>query len=207
MNNKSFLFGILGVLFFILGTILAGFQFENYSHISQLISESYAIGTHYGISLRFFIFLPSGFFIALFAFLSINVLPKSTLTKIGLLGIGIFYGIATIIVSIFPCDAGCNKELIDPSLSQIIHNLTGFLTYTIVPICLILVGISARKWTNGKQVFYVGIVCGIISFIFVSILFADLKSEFVGLYQRIIEASILLWIFTCSFYVKGLKKK
>jgi len=63
-------------------------------------------------------------------------------TKIGFCGLGIFYGIATIIVGLFPCDKGCNKELIDPSVLQVIHNLTGLLTYIFVPISIILIGVG-----------------------------------------------------------------
>ena len=206
MNNKAFLSGIIASILFILGTILGGLQLPGYSHVSQLISESYAIGTPFGASLRFFVFLPSGVLFTLFTWYAIQSLPKNILTKISLLGIGIFYGLATIVVSIFPCDAGCNKEFIDPSISQLIHNLTGLITYTLVPIFIILLGISARNWKNGKTVFYAGLICGIVSFLFVNILSIDLNSEFVGLYQRVVESSILLFIVICSFYIKDFNK-
>jgi Protein of unknown function (DUF998) len=201
-SSKASWFGFSGVIFFVVSTILAGLQFSNYSHISQLISESYAIGTPYGVQLRYFGFLPSGIFFAAFAFFAIRALPKSNLTKIALAGIGIFYGIATIAVSIFPCDKGCDKELVDPSVAQLIHNLTGFLTYTVVPVCLLILGIAARKWTNGKTMSYLGIACGLTAIIFVGILSADLHSKFAGLYQRIIEGAVLVWITACSFYFK-----
>ena len=97
MNSiKASWCGLLGVIFFVSATILAGLQFSNYSHLSQLISESYAIGTPYGVQLRYLGFIPSGIFITAFAFIAIKNVPKSTLTQIGFLGIGIFYGIATI---------------------------------------------------------------------------------------------------------------
>ena len=207
MNSiKASWFGLLGVIFFVSATILAGLQFSNYSHLSQLISESYAIGTPYGVQLRYLGFIPSGIFITAFAFIAIKNVPKSTLTQIGFLGIGIFYGIATIIVSLFPCDEGCDKELVDPSLSQLIHNLTGLLTYIIVPISLIIIGVSARKWPNNKYVSHVGIVCGLTSVLFVGMLSSDLQSKFAGLYQRIIEGSILTFIITCSIYFRTLQK-
>ncbi|MEO6684103.1 MAG: DUF998 domain-containing protein [Ginsengibacter sp.] len=199
-------FGLLGVIFFVSSTILGGLQFSNYSHLSQLISESYAIGTPYGVQLRFFGFIPSGIFITAFAFLAIKNLPKSKITQIGFLGIGIFYGIGTIVVSLFPCDKGCNKELIDPSLSQLIHNLTGLLTYIIVPISLIIISASARKWPNSKCVSYLSFICGLTAVLFVSILSADLQSKFAGLFQRIIEGSILTFIITYSIYFRMLQK-
>lgn len=204
---KASWFGILGVLFFVSAAILGGLQFSNYSHISQLISESYAIGTPYGLQLRYLGFLPSGIFIAAFAFYAARALPKSTFTKLGFAGLGVFYGIATIIVSLFPCDKGCDKELVDPSFSQLIHNLTGLLTYIIVPICLLIHGIVARKWANGKYLSYLGIASGLTAILFVGILSSDLHSKVVGLYQRIIEGSALLWIVVCSFYLRTLHKR
>lgn len=208
MNGiKASWFGLLGVLFFISATILGGLQFSEYSHISQLISESYAIGTPYGLQLRYVGFLPSGIFIAAFAYYAARVLPKSSLAKLGFAGLGVFYGIATIIASLFPCDQGCDKELVDPSLSQVIHNLTGLLTYMIVPICLLILGIAARKWANGTYVSYLGIACGLTAILFVGVLSTDLHSKVVGLYQRIIEGSVLVWIVVCSFYLKTLHKQ
>ena len=148
-----------GVIFFISATILGGLQFLNYSHSSQLISESYAIGTPYGIQFRYLGFIPSGIFITSFSFLAIKNLPKSKLTQIGFLGIGIFYGIATIIVSLFPCNKGCDKELVDPSFLLFLHNLSGLLTYIIVPISLIFIGVSAKKWAKNKYVSHVSVIC------------------------------------------------
>ena len=138
MSNKLlFYIGILGVTFFVIASILGGFQFDDYDPISQYISETVAVDAPYGKTLRFFGFIPSGILLTIFAFEGLKKFPKSNLTKIGFWGLGVFYGIATIIVGIFPCDKGCNKELIDPSISQIIHNLTGMMTYIFVPISII----------------------------------------------------------------------
>ncbi len=208
MNGiKAAWFGLLGVFFFISSVIIGGLQLSGYSHISQLISESYAIGTPYGFQLRYSGFLPSGLFIALFTLYAVRTLPKSTLTKSGFAGLGLFYGIATIIVSVFPCDKGCNKEFVNPSISQLIHNLTGLLTYLIVPISLLLLGIAAQKWIKGKYVSYIGITCGLTALLFVVVLSSDLHSKIAGLYQRIIEGSILLWIVVCSFYLRSVPKE
>jgi len=198
----AYLSGLSGVALFILASFLGGLQFENYSHTSQLISESYAIGTPYGIALRYFGFIPSGLFIFCFSILSLKLLPASALSRGGFIILGLFYGLGTVLVSLFPCDEGCDKELIDPSLSQLIHNLSGLLTYLLVPLCLILLGIAARKWDNAKYISYAGIICGITAMLFVGILSANLHSELAGLYQRIIEGSILLWITMCSLYIK-----
>ena len=203
--NKTITFwlGILGALFFITPSVLGGLQFENYSHISQFISESYAFGTPYGIYMRFFGFIPSGILITVFSFSCWKLLPKSSVLKMGLFGFGVFYGIGTIMVGLFPCDEGCNKELINPSASQLIHNLFGGLTYLIVPACLILIGFSSRKWSGSTSFSTLSIICGTIALMFSMLLLSDPDGNYIGLFQRITEGSILFWLINFAFYIKN----
>lgn len=204
MNKQlTFWSGISGVVFFVCSSILGGFQFSDYSHVSQFISEAYAIDTPYGTTLRFFGFLPSGILMAIFAFSAPKHFPKSTVTKIGFAGLGVFYGLATVIVSLFPCDKGCNKQLLDPSTSQLIHNLTGLLTYIFVPFCLLLIGLGLRKTQSGKSVSYLAIAAGLNCILFIGILISDPLTHYGGLYQRIIEGSVLFWIIACSIHLKN----
>jgi hypothetical protein len=204
--NKAFVFwsGILAVLLFIAAVITGGFQLPGYSHVSQLISESYAIGTPYGIQLRYLMFAPSGILIAIFALGAGNTVATTRISKTAFYGIAVFYGIATLVVSLFPCDEGCDKQLVNPSIAQLIHNFSGLLTYLIVPVCLLVLGLAAHKWPQGKFMAYTGIICGLVCIIFIALLSSDVKSAFAGLYQRIIEGSILFWITACAFYVRKL---
>ena len=203
--NKTITFwlGILGAIFFIIPSALGGFQFENYSHISQFISESYAFDTPYGVYMRFLGYIPSGILITVFSISCWKLLPKSNVPKIGLFGFGVFYGIGTIIVGLFPCDEGCNKELINPSISQLIHNLFGGLTYLIVPACLILIGFSSRKWSGSTSFSTLSIICGTIALMFSMLLLSDPDGNYIGLFQRITEGSILFWLINFAFYIKN----
>jgi hypothetical protein len=206
MNNKiTFLIGILGVSLFVVSSILGGFLIENYNVLSQYISESYAIDTEYGKILRIFGYIPSGILITLFCFLGVRYFQPSKLLKIGFYGIGIFYGLATVVVGIFPCDSGCNKELIDPSSSQLIHNFVGLLTYLFVPVFMILIGLGLKKSTNNNTFSLQSIVFGAISILFVYILVSNSNSEYIGLYQRIIESVFVIWIVFCAFVIKNKK--
>lgn len=205
INQKAFQFGILGVVFFTVSTILAGFQFENYSHTSQLISESYAIDTHYGIYIRLFGFIPSGVFILLFAVHASKQFSTSKKIKLGYMLFGIFYGFATVVVSIFPCDAGCNQEFIDPSASQLIHNMTGLLTYLIVPVSILLLGFEFKKELKYSYLSRLSLFFGILSLAFVLLSFSVINSPSIGLIQRITEGSILLWILFVSFRLRKMQ--
>jgi hypothetical protein len=206
MNNKiTFLIGIVGVSLFVVSSILGGFLIENYNELSQYISESYAIDTEYGKILRIFGYIPSGILITLFCFLGVRYFQPSKLLKIGFYGIGIFYGLATVVVGIFPCDSGCNKELIDPSSSQLIHNFVGLLTYLFVPVFMILIGLGLKKSSNNNTFSLQSIVFGAISILFVYILVSNSNSEYIGLYQRTIESVFVIWIVFCAFVIKNKK--
>lgn len=204
MNNKLvFWIGILGVSFFGIASMIGGFQFDEYDPISQYISETMAIDTPYGKELRYFGYIPSGILLTIFSFAALQIFPSSKLIKFGFSGLGIFYGIATIIVGVFPCDKDCNPELIDPSISQIIHNLTGMFTYLFVPISIIFIGVGLRQLKNFGRSSKIAIIFGLISIVFVGLLFDDPSSNYAGLYQRIVETIFVFWIITCAITIKN----
>jgi len=205
-KNLIVSFGILGVTFFTVTSILGGLLIENYSPVSQFISEAYAIDTTYGGYLRFFGFIPSGILIALFCFLGVRFFNTSTPLILGFYGMGVFYGLATMLVAIFPCDSGCNKELINPSISQILHNLIGFMTYLVVPALIILVGASI-KTANHFEFAKRSKVLGILAYIAVILLLANPESQYVGLNQRFIELLFILWVLGCVIAIKKLHQE
>ena len=201
MSNKVvFWTGILGVTFFGVASILGGFQFDSYNPISQYISETMAVDTPYGKILRFFGYLPAGVLLTIFSFAGLKKFPASTPIRIGFWGLGIFYGIATIIIGLFPCDKGCNMEF--PSVSQLIHTLTGLLTYIFVPISIVTIGIGLRQSKKHNALSKIAISCGLVSIVFVGILLSNRSTNFAGLYQRIIEVTFIIWVVACSIFIK-----
>lgn len=197
-----FTIGFLGVALFVTTTILGGLLVEQYSHISQFISESYAIGTPHGHALRFWGFLPSGLLMALFAFSLKKPLDGSQAVNLGLTGVGVFYGLATVVTSIFPCDAGCNPEMINPTISQLVHNLTGMLTYLVTPVSLAIIGFGLRQKKEHRTLALASVACAGMSFFFVLVLFSSPASAVAGLLQRIIEGSILTWFLLAAWQIR-----
>ena len=200
--QKQFVFwtGILGVLLFVFTTIFGGFFHPNYDHFSQFISELYAVDAPNADLIRFFGYLPSGIIFILFAVLAQKAMPKSRLKSMGFLGIAFGYGFGTIICAIYNCDAGCNPKFINPSSSQIIHNLMGMLTYLIVPFSILFIAIASTKRKNNVQFSVISFLIFSISFTFFIVLNLNLDSQYKGLIQRIIEGSILFWIAYSAFY-------
>ncbi len=205
IRSKAFIFGISGVLLFIVATVAGGLIHPGYDHGSQFISELYAEGAPRANLLKYAGYIPSGLFIILFCLQAVREVPKSPGTFWGFLITGLFYGAGTILAAFFPCDAGCSS--FDPSLSQLIHNLIGFLTYITVPFAIIILSLSARKWPGGEYLSYAGYFLGIVAVSFVYLLFSQQGvTHNKGLLQRVIELSVLTWITLCAFYINRKKQ-
>ena len=194
--------GLLGIALFVVAAVFGALLIPGYSQLSQYLSESYAIDTKYGIYLRLLGYIPSGLLILLFCFLAIKHLPKSRAASIALKGIGLFYGAGTLLTGIFPCDAGCNKKMVDPSIAQLIHSLSGLVTYLTVPFLVLLLGITAFKWKEPKRMGSIITLCGLLAIVFSFLFFTQLDSAYGGLYQRILEGSILLSVTFMAFTIK-----
>ncbi len=194
--------GFAGILLFVFAAISGAMLIPNYSQISQYLSESYAIDTKYGLYLRLLGYIPSGILILLFCFLAVKHLPKSRAAGIALKGIGLFYGGGTSLTGIFPCDAGCNKEMINPTVAQFIHNIAGLFTYVMVPFFVILLGAAAAKWKDAKGTGSLITACGFVAAAFSVLFFTQLNTIYGGLYQRILEGSILVAILVTALHLK-----
>lgn len=204
MNNKLvFYIGVVGVILFAITTIIGGFLHDNYSSLSQFISETYAIDTRYGVQLRLVGVIPSGILFTVFCLAIVKNFKGLALVKIGFYGLALFYGLATILVGIFPCDSGCNKELINPSTSQLIHNITGFLTYIFVPMLIVLIGFGLMQAQQFRKLSIQAFSIGLLSILGIAFLMSDSASNYLGLYQRVVEALFALWIFLSAHAIKN----
>ena len=192
--------GILGALLFIGASVVGGMLIEGYDVIAQYISESYAFGTTYGDPLRYYGFLPSGIALALFSMLAIRYMPRSKAITVGMIGVAISYGLGTIITAIFPCDPGCATDLTNASVSQLIHNLSGGLTYALMPAWILLVGSGLRK--AEKRLSTMTFTLGVIALLFCWAVLGNLTSQYIGILQRMAEASILFWMIRIALFIR-----
>jgi hypothetical protein len=204
LNERTiFICGILGAAFFVIASLLAGLIAENYDPVAQLISESMSVDRPYSKEISYFGYIPSGILVMIFALAAPVNMPQSKQIRLSFYGIVLFYGFATITVGIFPCEAGCNKEMINPGISQVIHNLSGLVTYIGMPICLLLIGFGLKHANTRALLSRVSILLGISSAFFILVLFTSPLNPYAGLIQRIIEGIFVLWIVACSISIKN----
>lgn len=202
-RKQLFWCGILGVILFVIAALLGGFLTEGYHPFSHLISKTYAIDTRYGQALRFFGFVPAGILFFLFSWGSVRHFPNTLLIREGLRGFGIFYGLATLIAGIFPCDDGCSLQILDTSISHQIHHLAGLMTYIFVPISILVIGVGLRQKRVPRKFYRMSIGSGLAGILFSTLFLLNTASDFAGLFQILFELTILPWIVFNAIFFKS----
>jgi hypothetical protein len=186
--------GWIGVALFVGTTILGGCQWSGYSHVANYISESLAAGTPHGAVLRWLGVVPAGVLFAAFAWGALRLVPPSPAARIGLHVLAVAYGLGTVVCAVFPCDFGCGRFSATVSVTQVIHNLAGLVTYLTVPAAILVLGVAARHWPDGRRVAAAGLGCGAVAAVGALLFLANYESPVAGLLQRLTEGAILVWI-------------
>ena len=197
-RNLTFPAALVSALCVLLLALIAGFLTPGYSHVSQFISELGASQSPYEYPVRFLGFLPAGIALLVFCWLAHGALPKSRLTTAAILAMSI-YAAGYVVASLFPCDLGCRPA--HPSTSQAIHNLIGGVGYLLTPGILLVFAIRSRSWPESAPLSVVGFIAAAVSLLGLPSL--SPSSAYVGLSQRVIEASVLGWVITCGWYIRS----
>jgi hypothetical protein len=187
----------MALLFVVALTLFGGAFYPDYSHLSQFISELGARQAPHEQVVRWIGFLPAGVLVLVFAVVAFKALPRSALTTFGLLGIAA-YALGYVVAAFYPCDPGCRPA--EPSTSQVIHNIAGLVGYLFAPLSLAALARSARHWPGGGHLAAAGFVTATLALL--GLLSLSPEYPYVGLSQRILELSVLVWIVMCGRYIK-----
>lgn len=190
--------GLLGALAVILLTVLGGANFPGYSHASQFISELGAHGAPHARLVNLAGFLPAGILITAFTYFAWRALPRSMAASLGMLGLALF-SMGYIAAAFFPCEAGCRPA--QPGLAQALHNLLGLAGYCTAPFSLFALGWAARGWPRASPLSTLGFIGGGLALASLLLLSPDFR--YVGVAQRVLEGSVLIWVVVCATYING----
>lgn len=196
LNKLVFACACLGALAIVLLTLIGGAMFPGYSHAAQFISELGANGAPHATIVNFAGFLPAGILVCVFAMLACKALPRSVGTTIGLVGIWLF-GFGYIVATFYPCEAGCRPT--QASANQLVHNVLGLAGYVSAPLALALLGWQARQWAGASLLSMLGFIGAV--FALIGLMLLSPEFAYVGIAQRVLEASVLSWVVACGFYV------
>lgn len=181
------------------------FLLENFSHSSQLISQVYSSDDFFSRWIALIGFLPAGVFVILFAYFT-RLQSENLWFRTGMVLFGYAYGLGTIITSFFPCAGGCIILTTEPNSTQIVHQITLFLTYTLTPLAMLFFAVGCYEYEERflkRWSYLTGLVLSFLSFDF---LFTNDYTN-LGLKQRIIELLIMLWVTIISVHYYKISKQ
>lgn len=204
MKSKTlYWIGISGVILFVLATVLAHLQMNRFYPMAQYISESFALGTPYGVYLRYLGILPSGILFILFAIKVPALVDDYSPAKLGFYLFAIVYGFGTVLEAVFPCEISCSRGQSIISSLQVLHNTFVLITYFITPFVLVFIGTKLKGLLLNGNLSAVSFVCGFASLLFVYLFVTGLEGNFAGLFQRLAEGTFLIWIIYTATNIKN----
>jgi len=187
VRQIAFACAILSLMILAFATIAGGLAYLGYDHLRQYISELGATGAATGPEISA-AFIASGTLLAIFWLTCIPLFPRGRLAAIGF-GLSALNGLGLMFGGVFPCDFRCS--LADPSQAALLHEVLGGLGYLCGLAGLALVGMAAKSWPGGRNLFHLAIVCGAPAA--GAIWLINPAFEFYGAAQRVLEIALAVW--------------
>ena len=197
LRRAAVLTGLLGVAWVVAFTVIGGAAYPDYDHAAQFISELGARGAPHAALINRAGFLPAGILTCAFAVLAWRVLPRSASATLGCVGL-LLFSVGYVGAGFFPCDPRCRPT--EPSLSHLLHSGFGLPGYLLAPATLLLLGLAARQWPGAGALRVLGLAGAPVAL--AGLLGLSPESPVVGVAQRALEGSVLLWVAGCAWYLR-----
>ena len=187
VRKLAFACAMLSLSVLVVATVAGGLTYPGYDHLTQYISELGATGavTGRGVSMAF---IASGVLLAAFWLLCAILFPRGPLSITGF-GLSALNGLGLMFGGVFPCDFECSLE--NASTSAVLHDVLGGIGYLCGVVGLMLVGMAARRWPGGRNLFHLAIVCGAPAA--GAIWLIHPAFEWYGAAQRVLEIALAVW--------------
>lgn len=196
MRTIAFACAVLSLAILVLATIAGGLAYPGYDHLGQYISELGATGAPTGRAVSY-AFIASGLLLAAFWLLCVRLFPRSRLATLGF-GLSALNGLGLMFGGIFPCDFECS--LTNASSAAILHDVLGGIGYLCGLLGLVLVGLAARNWPGGRNLFHLAIVCGAPAA--GALWLINPAFEWYGAAQRVLEIALAVWALGVALTVR-----
>lgn len=171
--------------------IAGGAAYPGYDPLRQYVSELGATGAATGEAVSWFGFFPSGVLIVGFCLLAAAVLRRNMMAVLGLLLLA-WYAFGLVGAALYPCAFECSR--VEPSPSQMMHDLIGGTGYLAGVFGLLLAAVSTRR-SRAQWLMPLGLICFVVALVAFGALVAEV--DMLGLVQRILE--LALTVFLLSF--------
>ena len=198
-TQKLSALGIAGPITFVLGIIIAGTQYDGYSHISQEISQLGGVDSQYPWIQNLNFYLLSLTVIG-FTFGLHKAIDGGRGSIIGIVLIALLGFSAAGLNSVFPCDSLCEGITAAGKL----HLITGVGGVLAMAIGLTVVSRRMAKSLEWKTYSRYTLAAGILGFVLffaIGVTKGIEDAEVDGLMQRIFISNYLIWLFVTGLRV------
>jgi len=198
-TQKLAILGMVGPILFVLGIVIAGVNYDGYSHISQEISQLGGVGSEYPWIQNLNFYLLSLTVIG-FAFGLHKAIGGGNGSIIGIVLIALLGFSSAGLNAIFPCDALCDGITAAGKL----HLITGVGGFLAMAIGLIVISRRMAKTDDWKTYGRYTLASGILAFVLffaVGAVDSNEASGVDGLMQRIFVSNYLIWLFVTGFRI------
>jgi hypothetical membrane protein len=189
------LFGLIGVIVYLVLILIAASQLPGYSHASEYLSNLGAIGQPSATMAKTAGIL-AGICFILFGISTFSAFKKDWKGIVG--GVLLLVeGIFQIILALFPCEPGCNA--VEPIMSESIHNMVGPSAFILLSIALLFWAFRFRKQDQWHSFWLYTLISGILAIVFFLVFGMSVGTPIVGIWQRLLRGTLYLWIAIFSY--------
>jgi len=196
VDKKSFLLassGIIGPVIYAIVLFVLSLLWEDYSPVSQSMSELGAANAPHSFFMNVFGFLLLGIFLVIFGFVLKNFVYGSWQARIGSALI-VFGGIGLIIVSFFPTDIGRTTT----SLTGLLHDIWATISSNAITLGILSYSFHFREDYKWQRYWIFSLSISLVVFLISPFPLFDFYNPFLGLIQRIGMGLALFWIAVIS---------
>lgn len=204
LKKFSLCSGMIIPVWLFIGVTIAGAMNPGYSHVSQAMSELGAKGSMTHVISPLINNFPLGILFIAFGLYLISTLKHSKLAIFS--GVMVLvHGVGSIFAGYFSCDAGCQPA--SPSISQILHNLSGLIMFLSLTIAGWLWVYLGKKQLGSTFLSWFSFFCMVVALGAALMLPQAVESgQYFGLYQRINYGVSVIWLAVLSYSLAKQKR-
>lgn len=198
---KALLFcGYVIPVWLLVGVVIAGVLYPNYSHLAQALSELGAVGAPTHFISPAINNIPLGILFFLFA-LGVLLSRKNNGWFAATSVLLFLHGIGSIGAGIYSCDAGCMPE--NPSLSQNIHNFSGLVMFFSLLVANAIWIFIGRSVIGFRYFMLISSLCLVVSIVTVPLMLHGANNGTLGLFQRLNYGSQVIWVMALAYCLRA----
>ncbi len=199
--RRAALFGLAGPLIFALGIVVAGAVTPGYSHLSEPVSQLAAFGQPYP-AIQMTGFVVFGLSMLAVAYGLRHVLSSARSATIGISLVALA-GVSMVGTGLFRADPMGQQPM---SVSGTIHISTAMILFLALIAAFIVLSPAMKKLQPWRDLSLFSLIAGLAALFFLvaySVAF-ELQPQWMGVWQRLLAATLVIWFLVVSLRVKSL---